>query len=220
MFLPFFEELRKGGVPVSLREYLTFLEAMKTGLVTYDVDGFYYLARAAMVKDERNLDRFDRAFAAAFAGLEHITFDQVIEAVDLPADWLRKLAEKHLSAAEKAEIEALGGFEKLMETLRERLKEQQGRHQGGSKWIGTAGTSPFGAYGYNPEGVRIGQDESRHQRAVKVWDKREFRNLDDTVELGTRNIKVALKRLRKWARDGALEELDLDGTIRATAEHG
>ncbi len=220
MFLPFFDHLRRAGVPVSLREYLCFLEAMAADLVTYDVDGFYYLARAAMVKDERNIDKFDRAFAAAFEGLQEISLDAVIEAVDLPCDWLEKLAEKHLSEEEKADVAALGGFEKLMETLKKRLEEQKGRHQGGSKWIGTAGTSPFGAYGYNPEGVRIGQDESRHQRAVKVWDRREFRNFDDTVELGTRNIKVALKRLRKWARDGAEEELDLSGTIRATAEHG
>lgn len=220
MFLPFYENLRKAGIPVSLREYLTFLEGMKKGLATYDVEAFYYLARVSMVKDERNIDKFDRAFATSFEGLGEISFDQVLEAVDIPADWLEKMAEKHLSAEEKAEIEALGGFDKLMETLRERLKEQQGRHQGGNKWIGTAGTSPFGAYGYNPEGVRIGQKESRHQRAVKVWDKREFKNLDDTVELGTRNIKVALKRLRRWAREGAAEELDLDGTIRATAEHG
>ncbi|SLN13235.1 VWA domain containing CoxE-like protein [Roseovarius litorisediminis] len=220
MFLPFFENLRKAGLPVSLREYLTFLEAMAANLVTYDIEGFYYLARTAMVKDERLIDRFDRAFAASFEGLESISAQQVLDAVDLPAEWLKKLAEKHLTPEEKAEIEALGGFDKLMETLKERLKEQQGRHQGGNKWIGTAGTSPFGAYGYNPEGVRIGQDKSRHQRAVKVWDKREFRNLDDSVELGTRNIKVALKRLRRWARDGAHDELDLDGTIRATAEHG
>ena len=220
MFLPFFEQLRTAGVPVSLREYLAFLEGMGAGLVTYDVEGFYYLARTAMVKDERNLDKFDRAFAATFKGLEKITLDQVLEAVNLPEDWLRKQAEKFLTPEEMAEIEALGGFDKLMETLKKRLEEQKGRHQGGSKWIGTAGTSPFGAYGYNPEGVRIGQNESRHQRAVKVWDKREFRNLDDSVELGTRNIKVALKRLRRWARDGAEEELDLPGTIRATAEHG
>ncbi|RYG92375.1 VWA domain-containing protein [Loktanella sp. IMCC34160] len=220
MFLPFFENLRSGGVPVSLREYLGFLEGVKAGLATYDIEAFYYLARTAMVKDERNIDRFDRAFAATFDGLEQISTEQVLEAVDLPAEWLEKLAEKFLSAEEKAEIEALGGFDKLMETLRERLKDQKGRHQGGNKWIGTAGTSPFGAYGYNPEGIRIGQKESRHQRAVKVWDKREFRNLDGDVELGTRNIKVALKRLRKWARDGAAEELDLHGTIRATAEHG
>ncbi len=220
MFLPFFETLRAARIPVSLREYLAFLEGVGAGLVTYDIDGFYYLARTAMVKDERHLDRFDRAFAHSFGGLEAITPQEVLEAAEIPADWLEKLAEKHLSPEERAEIEALGGFDKLMETLRERLKEQQGRHQGGNKWIGTAGTSPFGAYGYNPEGVRIGQKESRHQRAVKVWDKREFRNLDDSVELGTRNIKVALKRLRQWARTGAEEELDLDGTIRSSAEKG
>ena len=220
MFQPFFQNLRDAGLPVSLREYLTFLEGMGSNLVTYDVEGFYYLARAAMVKDERMIDRFDRAFAASFEGLESISVDQVMEAVDLPQEWLEKMAEKHLSDEERAEIEALGGFDKLMETLKERLKEQQGRHQGGNKWIGTAGTSPFGAYGYNPEGVRIGQNESRHRRAVQVWDKREFRNFDDSVELGTRNIKVALKRLRNWAREGAEDELDLKGTIRATAEHG
>ncbi|WP_300443280.1 VWA domain-containing protein [uncultured Mameliella sp.] len=220
MFVPFFETLRKSGVPVTLREYLTFLEGLRAGLATYDVESFYFLARSAMVKDERHLDRFDRAFATAFKGLEQISAEEVFEAINLPADWLKKQAEKHLTEEERAQIEALGGFDKLMETLKERLKEQQGRHQGGSKWIGTAGTSPFGAYGYNPEGVRIGQDESRHQRAVKVWDKREFRNLDDSVELGTRNIKVALKRLRRWVRQGADEELDLNGTIRATAEHG
>ncbi len=220
MFQPFFENLRAAAVPVSLREYLAFLEGLKAGLATYDVEAFYYLARAVMVKDERNLDKFDRAFAATFEGLDQIPASAVMEAVDIPEEWLRKMAEKHLSAEERAEIEALGGFDKLMETLKERLKEQQGRHQGGNKWIGTAGTSPFGAYGYNPEGVRIGQKESRHQRAVKVWDKREFKNLDGDVELGTRNIKVALKRLRRWVREGAREELDLDGTIRATAENG
>ncbi|WP_298261605.1 VWA domain-containing protein [uncultured Litoreibacter sp.] len=220
MFLPFFDNLRAANLPVSLREYLAFLEAMQADLVTYDIDGFYYLARTIMVKDERHLDRFDRAFSNTFQGLEKITADDVVEAMDLPEDWLRKMAEKHLSEKERAEIEALGGFDKLMETLKKRLEEQKGRHQGGNKWVGTAGTSPFGAYGYNPEGIRIGQDGSRHQRAVKVWDKREFRNLDDSVELGTRNIKVALKRLRKWARDGASEELDLNGTIKATAEHG
>ena len=220
MFLPFFDLLRQHRVPVSLREYLGFLDGLAAELVTYDPEGFYYLARTAMVKDERHIDRFDQAFSAAFSGLEALTAEDVLNAVDLPEDWLRKMAEKHLSAEERAEIEALGGFAKLMETLKARLKEQEGRHQGGSKWIGTAGPSPFGAYGYNPEGVRIGQSESRHQRAVKVWDRREFRNLDDSVELGTRNIKVAMKRLRRWARDGAVEELDLDGTVRATAEHG
>ncbi|WP_417239082.1 vWA domain-containing protein [Celeribacter halophilus] len=220
MFLPFFETLRHEGVPVSLREFLSFLEAMKSGLARYDIEEFYILARVTMVKDERHLDRFDRAFSKTFQGLDEISSDQVLNALDLPEDWLRKEMEKHLSPEEMAEIEALGGFDKLMETLKKRLEEQKGRHQGGNKWIGTGGTSPFGAYGYNPEGVRIGQKESRHRRAVKVWDKREFRNLDDTVEIGTRNIKLAMKRLRKWARDGAHEELDLDGTIRATAEHG
>ena len=220
MFLPFFDNLRAAGVPVSLREYLTFLQAVAADLVIYDVEGFYYLARTAMVKDERLIDRFDRAFAQSFAGLEKIGADEVLKAIDLPSDWLDKLAEKHLSNEEKARIEALGGFDKLIEALKERLREQQRRHQGGAKWIGTAGTSPFGAYGYNPEGIRIGQDKSRHRRAVKVWDRREFRNFDDTVELGTRNIKVALRRLRSWAREGAADELDLGGTIRATAEHG
>ena len=220
MFLPFFENLRNTGVPVSLREYLGFLEALNTGLATYDIDTFYLLGRTIMVKDERHLDRYDRAFSASFSGLEKISTDEVLNAVDIPREWLEKLAEKHLSPEEMAEIQSAGGFDKLMEKLRERLAEQNGRHQGGSKWIGTAGTSPFGAYGYNPEGVRIGQHKSRHQRAVKVWDKREFKNLDDSIELGTRNIKVALKRLRKWARDGADQKLDIDGTIRATAEHG
>jgi uncharacterized protein with von Willebrand factor type A (vWA) domain len=220
MFLPFFDALRDARIPVSLREYLAFIEGVSAGLVTYDVDGFYYLARTAMVKDERHLDRFDQAFAHVFGGLEQISAEDVLEATEIPAEWLEKLAEKHLTEKERAEIAGFGGFEKLMEALRKRLEEQKGRHEGGSKWIGTAGTSPFGAYGYNPEGVRIGQKESRNRRAVKVWDKREFRNLDDSVELGTRNIKVAMKRLRQWARDGAAEELDLDGTIRATAEHG
>lgn len=220
MFLQFFTNLRDAKVPVSLREYLSFLEAMDASLVLYDVEGFYYLARAIMVKDERNLDKFDQAFSATFSGLETMTVEDIMNAVDVPEDWIRKLAEKTLSKEEMAEVEALGGFDKLMETLKQRLAEQEKRHQGGSKWIGTAGTSPFGAYGYNPEGIRIGQHESRHQRAVKVWDKREFRNLDDSVELGTRNIKVALKRLRRWAREGADDELDLDGTIRATAETG
>ena len=220
MFLRFLDSLRRARVPVSLREYLVFLEGLSRGVVAFDIDDFYHFARAAMVKDERHIDRFDRAFAESFAGIEAIPPEAVFEAVDLPEDWLRKLAERQMTEAEKAEVEALGGFDKLIETLKKRLEEQKGRHQGGSKWIGTAGTSPFGAYGYNPEGIRIGQHESRHRRAVKVWDKREFRDFDDGVELGTRNIKVALKRLRAWARHGAAEELDLDGTIRATADHG
>lgn len=220
MFARFFAELRGEGVPASLREYLAFLEALEAEVVLFDAEGFYYLARTCLVKDERHVDRFDRVFAHVFGGLEALSVEALLERAEIPEAWLTKLAEKYLTEAERAEIQALGGFDKLMETLRQRLKEQQGRHQGGNKWIGTAGTSPFGAYGYNPEGVRIGQDESRHRRAVKVWDRREFRNFDDTVELGTRNIKVALRRLRRWAREGAADELDLDGTIRATAEQG
>ena len=220
MFLTFFANLRASNIPVSIQEFLDFLNAIKMNLSTYDMEHFYLLARTILVKDERNLDKFDRAFSATFEGLEQISTKEMLELTDLPEDWLRKLAEKTLSEADKAEIEALGGFDKLMETLRKRLNEQKDRHQGGNKWVGTAGTSPFGAHGYNPEGVRIGQSESRHQRAVKVWDKRNFKNLDGDVELGTRNIKVALKRLRKWARDGAQEELDLDNTIRKTAENG
>jgi len=220
MFLSFYDQLRGHGVPVSLREFLDFLSLMSRGMATYDVDAFYHLARTAMVKSETKLDRFDRAFAAAFAGLAEVSADDVLAALDLPPDWLAKMAEKHLTEAEKAEIEALGGFDKLMETLKARLAEQKGRHQGGSKWVGTAGTSPFGAYGYNPEGVRIGQDASRHGRAVKVWDRREFRNLDGDAEIGTRTIKIALRRLRRWAREGAAEELDLATTIRETAKSG
>ncbi len=220
MFLRFFETLRDHKVPVTLREFLAFLEGLERGLTTYDIDAFYYFARASMVKDERNIDKFDRAFSKSFEGLEAISSSDMLDAMDLPKDWLEKLAEKTLTEEERAEIKSLGGFDELMETLKKRLEEQKKRHQGGNKWVGTAGTSPFGAYGYNPEGVRIGQAESRHQRAVKVWDKREFKDLDDGVQLGTRNIKVALKRLRNWARDGAEEELDLGGTIRATAESG
>ena len=220
MFIQFFENLRKSSVPVSLREYLTFLEALSKNLATYEIENFYILGRTIMVKDERHLDRFDRAFSYTFNGLEEISLQDIINIKELPQDWLMKLAEKHLSKQEMEEINSLGGFEKLMETLKKRLEEQKSRHQGGNKWIGTAGTSPFGAYGYNPEGIRIGQNESRHKKAVKVWDKRNFKNLDDTIEIGTRNIKVALKRLRKWARDGAEEELDIDKTIQSTAENG
>lgn len=216
MFIAFFEALKSAGVPVSVREYLTLMEAMDKDVAGRQVDAFYYLARACLVKDERHLDRFDQVFGHCFKGLEAVA----AEGHAIPEDWLRKLAEKHLTEEEKRQIEALGGLDKLLETLKKRLEEQKGRHQGGSKWIGTAGTSPFGAYGYNPEGVRIGQDGNRNFRAVKVWDKREFRDLDDQVDLGTRNIKVALRRLRKFARTGAADELDLDGTIRETARQG
>ena len=219
MFVPFIASLRKAGVPVSITEHLALLGAMEAEVVSYDVEDFYFLARSALVKDERWFDRFDRVFAQSFKGLEVVSGapEDLVRA--LPEDWLRKLAEKTLSPEEMAAVEALGGFEKLMETLRQRLEEQQGRHQGGSKWIGTAGTSPFGAYGYNPEGVRIGQHESRHRRATKVWDRREYKDLDDSVELNTRSLKLALRKLRRFAREGAAEELNLDGTIRATAEN-
>ncbi|ODN70753.1 vWA domain-containing protein [Methylobrevis pamukkalensis] len=217
MFLTFFHELKRAGVPVSLREYLDLMAAMEKDVAGGRVEEFYYLARSLLVKDESRLDRYDQVFARVFKGLDLMS--DAVEA-DIPADWLRKLVEKTLTDEEKAMVAALGGFDKLIETLKQRLAEQKGRHQGGSKWIGTGGTSPFGAYGYNPEGIRIGQDESRHRRAVKVWDRREFRDLDDSVEIGTRNIKVALKRLRRLARSGAADELDLSGTIDATARQG
>ncbi|MEM1149601.1 MAG: VWA domain-containing protein [Pseudomonadota bacterium] len=218
MFLNFFNELRAAKVPVTLKEYLMLMEAMDKDVIDRSVEDFYHLSRAALVKDERNIDKFDRVFGHVFKGLD--TLADAVDAQDLPEEWLRKMSEKFLSPEEMEEIEAMGGFEKLMETLKERLEEQKKRHEGGNKWIGTGGTSPFGANGYNPEGIRIGQEKSRHRKAVKVWDKREFKNYDDSIEIGTRNIKIAMKRLRKWARDGAAEELDLDQTIRNTAKQG
>lgn len=217
MFVNFFHELKTAGLPVSLREYLTLLEAMDADVIDRQVEDFYFLSRSALVKDEKNLDKFDQVFGHVFKGLESLGDGEVAE---IPEDWLKALTEKFLTEEEKAQIESLGGWDKIMETLKKRLEEQEKRHEGGNKMIGTAGTSPFGAEGYNPEGVRIGQKEGRHGKAVKVWDKREYKNLDDSVELGTRNIKVALRRLRRWAREGAAEELDLDGTIKATADHG
>jgi len=217
MFINFFLELKKAKLPVSMREYLTLLEGIKEGVIRFSIDDFYYFSRSALIKDERNLDKFDRVFGQVFKGLE--STGEVAQQ-EIPEEWLKKLAELFLTEEEKAKIEALGGWEKLMETLKKRFEEQKGRHQGGSKWIGTAGTSPFGAYGYNPEGVRIGQEGSRNRRAVKVWDKREFKNLDDNVQLGIRNIKLALRRLRQFAREGAEVELDLPDTIRATAKQG
>ena len=212
----FFLKLREGGVPASVKEYLTLMEALQKHVTSGSLDEFYYLSRACLVKDESNYDKFDRVFGAYFKGIAALPDSM---AVEIPEEWLRKQAELLLTDEEKKLVESLGGWEKLMETLRKRLEEQKARHQGGSKWIGTGGTSPFGAYGYNPEGVRIGQDGSRNRSAVKVWDKREYRNLDDSVELGVRNIKVALKRLRKFAREGAADELDLDDTIRSTAKN-
>jgi len=217
MFVTFFTALKSAGVPVTLREYLTLMQAMDLDLASRRVEDFYYLSRAALVKDERNLDKFDRVFGHVFKGLELLSDAEI---ASIPAEWLKKLAEKYLTEEEKAQIEAMGGLDKLLEILRRRIAEQKGRHHGGNKWIGTGGTSPYGAYGYNPEGVRIGQDENRSFRAVKVWDRREFKDLDDQVELGTRNIKLALRRLRKFARTGAPEELDLDNTIKTTAQKG
>lgn len=216
MLIPFFFKLREAGVPVSITEFLTLLEALQAHLAQSSAEDFYFLSRACMVKDERHFDRFDRAFAAHFKGVEEL-FEALLASI--PQEWLQRMGERTLSEEEKAKIEALGGWDKLIETLKKRLEEQKGRHQGGSKWIGTGGTSPFGAYGYNPEGVRIGQDESRNRRAVKVWDRREFRNLDDQIELGTRNIKLALRKLRRFAREGAADQLDLDGTIDSTARN-
>jgi len=216
MLTKFFFMLREGGLKPSIRELLTLLEAMRSGVARQSVDDFYYLARSCLVKDESKFARFDKIFAAHFGGIED-AFKALV--ADVPDEWLRHQAELVLSEEERAEIESLGGFEKLMEALRERLEEQEGRHEGGNKWIGTAGTSPFGAYGYNPEGVRIGQQGSRHRRATKVWDRREYRNLDDKLELGTRNIKIALRRLRKFAREGAADQLDLEDTIDKTARN-
>src|SRR4051794_28951430 len=217
MFVSFFHELKSAGVPVTLREYLTLMEAMQADIAGRRVEDFYYLSRTALGKDERNFDKFDRVFGHVFKGLE-LMEDAL--AAENPLECLKKIAEKHLTEEEKKLIEAMGGLDKLLETLRQRLGEQKDRHQGGKKWIDTGGTSPFGAYGYNPEGIRIGQDKNRNFRAVKVWDKREFKDLDDQVELGTRNIKIALRRLRKFARTGAPDEFDLDNTIKGTAHKG
>jgi uncharacterized protein with von Willebrand factor type A (vWA) domain len=217
MLVTFFHELKAARVPVTLKEYLTLMRALEADLADKRVEDFYYLSRAALVKDERDLDKFDRVFGHVFKGLDLIA--ETLEA-DIPEEWLKVLTERFLTEEERAKIEALGGWDKIMEELKKRLQEQEGRHQGGSKWIGTGGTSPYGAYGYNPAGIRIGQDKNRNNRAIKVWDKREFRDLDDTVEIGTRNIKIALRRLRRFAREGAADELDLDTTIKRTAHKG
>ena len=216
MLVNFFFELRQGGVPVTVTEFLVLLEALRERVAWVSAQDFYYLARLCLVKDERHYDRFDRVFAEFFEGAEKL-FQQFVAQV--PEEWLKALGERILSEEEKRKIESLGGWDKLMQTLRERLREQQERHEGGNKWIGTGGTSPFGANGYNPEGIRIGQQGSRNRRAVKVWDQREYRNFDDTVELGTRNMKLALRKLRKFAREGSPDLLDLDGTIDATARN-
>jgi len=215
MLIDFFLHLKSARLPVSTREFLTLLEALEARVVSLSLDDFYTLARTCLVKDEAHFDRFDLAFAAYFKGVEAI-FD--VRAA-IPEAWLRKEFERHLSPEDRAKIEALGGWDKLMETFKQRLAEQKGRHAGGSKWIGTGGTSPFGAYGFNPEGIRIGQERGGARSAVKVWDERSFRNLDGDVELNTRNLKVALRKLRRFAREGVPEELDLEGTIDGTAKN-
>ncbi|MFO1426942.1 MAG: VWA domain-containing protein [Steroidobacteraceae bacterium] len=216
MLVRFFFDLRAGGVPVSLTEFLTLLDALKARVAFCSAEEFYYLARLALVKDERHFDRFDRVFAEHFNGAERL-FQRLV--AEVPADWLKLMAERLFSEEEKAQLESLGSWEKLLETLRQRLAEQKERHEGGKKWVGTAGTSPFGSGGYNPEGVRIGNEGKRQRRAVKVWEAREYRNFDDRLELGTRNIKMGLRKLRKFAREGAADELDLGGTIDATARN-
>ena len=221
MFMRFFTELREAKVPVTLKEYLILMEAMDKQVIDRSVDDFYYLSRSALVKDEKNLDKFDKVFAHVFQGLEKLGDDV---AVDIPAEWLKRLADKFLTDEEKAQIEAMGGFEKLMEALAEQAKRRKEGNDGedgeGQRGGRPDGSNPFGANGYHPEGIRVGQEKGRHGRAIKVWDKREDKNLDDSVELGTRNIKVALRRLRKWVRDGSVEELDMDQTIKGTAEKG
>ncbi len=216
MLIRFFFMLRAGGLKPSITELLTLLRALQSGVAGHNIDDFYYLARATMVKDESLFDRFDKVFAAHFEGIED-AFASL--QADVPDDWLRQQAELLLTDEERERIEALGGFDALMEALKERLDEQDGRHEGGRKWIGTAGTSPFGAHGYNPEGVRFGPTSAGNRRGVKVWERREYRNLDDSIELGTRNIKVALRKLRKFAREGAADQLDLDDTIDKTARN-
>ncbi|MDB9870071.1 VWA domain-containing protein [Alphaproteobacteria bacterium] len=220
MFLIFFLKLKDARIPVSLNEFLTFIQALSLNFIQYDMNKFYYLARASLVKDERLIDRFDLVFSQYFKGIESIELDDILKSVDVPKEWLQKLLDKNFSKEEMDEIKTLGGFDKLIETLKQRLQEQEKRHQGGSKWIGTAGKSPFGAYGYNPEGIRIGQHARGQGKAVKVWDKRNFRDFDDNRELDTRGLQVALKRLRQWARTGADEELDIDKTIEQTAKNG
>ena len=220
MFLNFFKELRNVKIPVSLREYLSLLDCLDKNVISFKVENFYYLSRASLIKNEKHIDRFDLVFSKVFKGIEDISLEDLLNKVDIPKEWVKKLSEKFLTPEEMEEIKSLGGFDKLMETLKKRLSEQEKRHQGGNKWIGTAGTSPFGAYGYNPEGIRIGQDKSRHKKAIKVWDKREFKDLDDKSELGSRAMKIALKRLRQWARTGLQEEIDIDSTIKSTAKNG
>ena len=220
MFLDFFLKLRDSKIPVTLREYLSFLEGFQLDIVQFDINKFYYLARTSLVKDEKLIDRFDIVFGNYFNSLDQIEIDDVLKQLSIPNTWLKKLFERYFSKEEMDKVKSQGDYKKLIEKFKKRLNEQKKRHQGGNKWIGTSGTSPFGAYGYNPEGIRIGQSESRYKRAIKVWDKRNFKDFDDRNELNNRGFKIALKRLRQWARTGVNEELDLEETIKDTAKNG
>ena len=220
MFLDFFLKLRDSKIPVTLREYLSFLEGFQLNIVQFDINKFYYLARTSLVKDEKLIDRFDIVFGNYFNSLDQIEIDDVLKQLSIPNTWLKKLFERYFSKEEMDKVKSQGDYEKLIEKFKKRLNEQKKRHQGGNKWIGTSGTSPFGAYGYNPEGIRIGQSESRYKSAIKVWDKRNFKDFDDRNELNSRGFKIALKRLRQWARTGVNEELDLEETIKDTAKNG
>ena len=220
MFLDFFLKLKNAKIPVSINEFLNLLNACNNQVISYDVNAFYYLARTCLIKDEKLFDRFDLVFGEYFKSIERIELEDVMSSMDIPDDWIKQMFNRYFTEDEINRIKSQGGIEKLLKTLKQRLKDQRKRHHGGNKWIGTAGTSPFGAYGYNPEGVRIGQDKSRHKKAIKVWDKREFKDLDDKSELGSRAMKIALKRLRQWARTGLQEEIDIDSTIKSTAKIG
>lgn len=220
MFLDFFFKLKNAKIPVTLNEFFIFLESIKLDFIEFDINKFYYLARASLVKDERLIDRFDIIFSQYFKGIENLKLDDILDKVNVPKEWLQKMLDRHFTKKEMEEIKSLGGFEELMKTLEQRLREQEKRHQGGNKWVGTSGKSPFGAYGYNPEGVRIGQIGRGQGKAVKVWDKRLFRDFDHTKELDTRGMQIALKRLRQWARTGVDEELDLEETVNYSAKNG
>ena len=220
MFLDFFLKLKNAKIPVSINEFLNLLNACNNQVISYDVNAFYYLARTCLIKDEKLFDRFDLVFGEYFKSIERIELEDVMSSVNIPDDWIKQMFNRYFTEDEINRIKSQGGIEKLLKTLKQRLKDQKKRHQGGNKWIGTSGTSPFGAYGYNPEGIRIGQDQRRHGKAIKVWDKRIFRDFDNTKEFNNRSFKVALKKLRQWARTGINQELDIEETISDTAKNG
>jgi len=220
MFLDFFFKLKSAKIPVSMNEFLNLLDALDNQVISYDVNAFYYLARTCLIKDEKLFDRYDLVFGEYFKSIERIELEDVMSSMDIPNDWIKQMFNRYFTEEEINRIKSQGGIEKLLKTLKQRLKDQKKRHQGGNKWIGTSGTSPFGAYGYNPEGIRIGQDKRRHGKAIKVWDKRIFKDFDNTKEFNNRSFKVALKKLRQWARTGINQELDIEETISDTAKNG